>query len=72
MKKLMIVTAGVLLMVLALAAESTRAGPADNITVEESGSRFSAPLQVPEITASAASIAAEGAGTTFSAPLQEP
>ena len=72
MRKLMIVGVALLVMVLALAADATPAGPGDDIYVQGTASTFSGTLQQPEITTSADSITVEGAGGKFRAPLQEP
>ena len=81
MRKL-IALGAVALLLLALAAEATPAGPGDAeghafpgkrvMEVQGSASRFGAPLQEPEITTSADPITVAGAGATFCAPLQEP
>ena len=82
MRKLTILAGAVLLMGLALAAESTPVGPGDAegqafpgkriIEVQGSASRFGAPLQEPEITTAADSVTVAGAGATFRTPPQEP
>ena len=82
MRKLIAPGAVALLLLLALAAEATPAGPGDAegyafpgkrvMEVQGSASRFGAPLQEPEITTAADSVTVAGAGATFRTPLQEP
>ena len=72
MRKTFALTAVVLLMVLALAADATPAVPDDAITVPGAAAMWGGSLQEPEITSAGDSITVEGAGATFRTPVQEP
>ena len=82
MKKVIALGAVVMLMVLALAAETMPVGLDDAegqafpgkrvIEVQGSDAMFDAPLQESEITSVGDSITVEGAGAAFRTPVQEP